>query len=214
MLALPMVLLPLPRWARGTLSVPCRPGTPAYRLESKTRKTYCHMPYSTGSCLPAREGFGAATCPAAPDAASMFGRAPTLPRVPQLRMLPPCSGGLRRCHMSRASRSCLPTREGFGAATCPVAQDAASLLVRALALPCVPQLWILPPYSVGLWHYHVSHGSRPRLSAREVSGTAICPAALCGPQTSRIKKGLVGLPMPLDSCVFKACSHGTETFDT
>jgi hypothetical protein len=35
-----------------------------------------------------------ATCPVAPDPASLLGRAPALPRAPLLRTPPPCSGGL------------------------------------------------------------------------------------------------------------------------
>jgi hypothetical protein len=100
------------------LSIPYRPGTPAYRLESKTRKMYCHMPYNIRSCLPAREASDVATCPAAPDPTSLLGR-------------------LRRCHVSCGSESFLPTQEGSGAAICPVALDPASLLGRAPALPCV-----------------------------------------------------------------------------
>jgi hypothetical protein len=131
---------------------------PAYKLESKIRKTYYHMPYNVGSCLPAREGSGATTCPTTLDSVSLFGRAPALPRVPRLWILPPCSGGLWRCHVSYGTEPCLPAQEGFGAATCPV--------------------------------------------------------ALCGPQTSRIKKCLDGLPMRLDSCVSKACLYVTEMPDT
>jgi hypothetical protein len=143
MLAPPVVSLPLLRWVRGPLSVPYRQGTPTYRLESKTRKTYYHMPYNTGSCLPAREGSSAATSLVAPNPASLLVRALTLPRVPRLRILHPYSGGLRRCHVSCSSGSRLPTREGFGAATCPTALNPASLLGRAPALP--RDLW----FSVG-----------------------------------------------------------------
>jgi hypothetical protein len=140
MLAPPTVLLPLLRWAQGPLLVPYRPGTPAYKFESKTRKTYCHMPYNAGSCLPAREGFGVVTCPTALDPASILRSAPMLPCVSRLWILPPCSGGLRRCHVSRGSRSCLPAREGSVATTCPTAPDPASLLKRAPTLPHVPRL--------------------------------------------------------------------------
>jgi hypothetical protein len=140
MLAPPTVLLPLLWWAEGPLSVPYRPGTPAYKFESKTRKTYCHMPYNAGSYLPAREGSGVVTCPTALDPASMLGRAPMLPCVSWLRILPPCSGGIRRCHVSHGSRSCLPAHEGSDATTCPTTPDPASLLRRAPTLPHVPRL--------------------------------------------------------------------------
>jgi hypothetical protein len=212
-LALPTSLQPQSRWARGPLSVPCRSGTPAYRLDSKIRKMYCHMPYITGSCLPAREGSDAATCPATLDPASLFGRAPTLPCVPRLRILPPYS-------------------EGSDAAMCPAALDPASLLGRAPMLPRVLRLRILPPCLRGLRCCHMSCGFGSYLPAREGSDAATCPTAsgpasllgrapalqhipqLCGPQTSRIKKGLNGLSMRLDSRVFNACPHVTEMPDT
>jgi hypothetical protein len=99
-----------------------------------------------------------------------------MPCIPRLWILPPCSGGLRRCHVFRGSRSCLPAREGSDTATCPTALDPASLLGRASMLPRVLQLY--------------------------------------GPQPSRIKKGLDGLPMWQDSRVSKACTHVIETPDT
>jgi hypothetical protein len=103
------------------LSVPCRPGTPAYRLESKTRKTYCHMPNNTGSF-------------------SLLGSALALLCVSRLWILPPCTGGLQHCHVSRGSRSCLPTQEGSGTVMCPTTLAPASLLRRAPVLAHVPQL--------------------------------------------------------------------------
>jgi hypothetical protein len=123
------------------LSVPCRPGIPAYRLKSKTRrKTYYHMPYSSESCLPAREGSSAATCPMAADLASLLRRALALPRVPW--------------HRPRR-----PAWEGFGAAMCLTALDPASLLGRVLTLPCTPRLQTPPPWSGGLRRCHVFCGS-------------------------------------------------------
>jgi hypothetical protein len=49
------------------------------------------------------------------------------------------------------------------AATCPVALGHASLLSRALVLPCVSWLQTLPLCLGGVWHYHASHSSRPCL---------------------------------------------------
>jgi hypothetical protein len=109
--------------------------------------------------------------------------------VPWLWTLPPCSGGLRRCHASYSSKHYLPTKASFGAATCPSAlnpaslnsgprlpaqegsdaatcpsaPDPASLLGRAPALPRVPWLRILPLCSGGLWNCHVSLSSGPYL---------------------------------------------------
>jgi hypothetical protein len=78
-LATPAGLQPLPRWAWGPLSVSCRPGTPTYKLQVKTRRgcapTCRHVPYNTRPCLPAEVGSGAATCPVAPNPASLQGSA-------------------------------------------------------------------------------------------------------------------------------------------
>jgi hypothetical protein len=98
------------------------------------------MHYSTGSCLPAWEGSGVVACPTALDPTSLLGRAPALPRVPRIQIMCPCSGWLRRCHVSHGSGSCLSAQEGSGAATCPAALDYASLFGRAPALPRVPWL--------------------------------------------------------------------------
>jgi hypothetical protein len=100
-----------------------------------------------------------------------------LPRVLRLWILPPCSGGLRRCHVSHGTGSCLPAREGYGAATCPMAPDPASLLGRALMLLCIPRYWILPSCSGGLRRYHVSYDTGSRLPARGGSVATMCPMA-------------------------------------
>jgi hypothetical protein len=70
----------------------------------------CHVSRGSGPRLPAREGSNTVTCPAALDLASLFGRVLALPRVPWLRTPPPCSGGLRRCHMSRSSQRAMSLR--------------------------------------------------------------------------------------------------------
>jgi hypothetical protein len=108
---------PLPRWARGPLSVSCRLGTPTYKFQVKTRSgrglTRHHVPCSAGPCLLAEVGSEAVMCPVALDAASLIGRAPAPPRVPWLRTPPPCKGGLR-------------------CTTCPTTPDPSSLEGRAL----------------------------------------------------------------------------------
>jgi hypothetical protein len=172
------------------------------------------MSYIVRPYLPAREVSDAAMCLVALDPVSLLRRAPALPRIPCLQILPHCSEGLRHCHVSHGSRSCLPAREGSDAATCPTAPDHASLIGMALALARVPRLWIRPPYSRGLQCCHVSHNTRPRLPAQEGFDAAMCPVTLCWSQMSRIKKGLAGLHMRLGSCVFMACPHVTETSDT
>jgi hypothetical protein len=56
--------------------------------------------------LPAEVGSGDATCPMAPDLASLLRRAPTLPRVPQLQTSLPYRGGLRCFHVFHGSGLC------------------------------------------------------------------------------------------------------------
>jgi hypothetical protein len=51
--------------------------------------------------------------------------------------------------------------------TCPAAPDPASLPRRAPVLPRASWLQTLPPGSGGLQCCHVSHGSGPRLCARD-----------------------------------------------
>jgi hypothetical protein len=55
---------------------------------------------------------------------------------------PPSTGGLRRRHVPRSARSCLPAQEGSDITMCPMATG-------------------LPLGEGGLWCRHVSHGSRP-----------------------------------------------------
>jgi hypothetical protein len=81
--------LPPPRWARGPLSVPYRPGTPAYMFQAKTKgMVWTHtLPRATAELKPTslhREGSGAATCP-------------------WLQTPPLCLGELQHCHMPRGS---------------------------------------------------------------------------------------------------------------
>jgi hypothetical protein len=120
MLAPPAGSQPPPRWARGPLSVPCRSGTPAYRLQVKTRSRACihtlscvlqlrtsppyrcglwcyHMSCNSGRHLPAVTGSGAAMCHVSLGLSSQPRRAPALLRDPWLRTLSPCWGGLRFC---------------------------------------------------------------------------------------------------------------------
>jgi hypothetical protein len=114
---------PLPRWARGPLSVPWRLGTPAYKIWVKTRSMTCihalprrggllchHMSYGPGPRLLAEVSSGTATCPSAPDLTSLMRWAPMLPHEPRPQTSPPCWAELRRCHMSHGSGLCLPKR--------------------------------------------------------------------------------------------------------
>jgi hypothetical protein len=109
----------------GPLSVPYRPGTPHTCSKSGLRigraSTCRHMALSFGSRLPAREGSGATTCPAALDPASQLGKAPLLPCVMWLRTLPHCSGGLQCCRMFHVSGPCYPAQEGSEGDVCPMA---------------------------------------------------------------------------------------------
>jgi hypothetical protein len=60
------------------------------------------------------------------DHTSLQRWAPVLPCVPQLQALPPCRGGLRRCHVFLSSRPRLPAEVGSDAAMCSVALGSAT----------------------------------------------------------------------------------------
>jgi hypothetical protein len=123
------------------------------------------------------------------------------------------------CHVFISSGLHLPAEVGSGATMCPMALDPHLLIEqgsgaamyptapnpatpqgRALALPHILWLQTPPPYRGGLWHCHVSrgskpchptnrlwcchvsHGSGPRLPVGEGSGAATCQVGLSGPQ--------------------------------
>jgi hypothetical protein len=130
-----------------------------------------------------------ATCPVAPNSASLPRRAPVLPRVPRLRTPPPCSGGLQCYHVSHSSGPRLPTEAASGAATCP-------------------RLWIPSPYSGGLRCYH---GSRSCLPARGGGcGTITFPMTLRGLQSLILKERLRYNNMQQDLRVYKTRPRVTE----
>jgi hypothetical protein len=54
-----------------------------------------HVPCSTGPYLPANVGSETVMCPVVSDPASMMKRAPALPRILQIQILPPYRGGLQ-----------------------------------------------------------------------------------------------------------------------
>jgi hypothetical protein len=170
------------------------------------------------------EGCASAHChvPTTPDPASLLRWAPAQPCAPRLRTSPPCSGGLRYCHMSHSSGPRLPDQEGSGAATCRTAPDSASLLRRASMLPRAPQLWTPPLCSGGLRSCHVSHGSGPRLSAREGSGaatwsTAPDPTSLLrgAPTLSRVPRHSKGrMPKNKERLSCNGMQQGSRVFKT
>jgi hypothetical protein len=125
-----------PRQEKHTVTCPI---TPNHVFLLRRAPTLPRVPCS-GSCLPDRKGSDAAMCHVAPNPSSLLMRALALPRVPRLWILPPCSGGLRHCHVSHGSGSYFPAREGSSAAMCPTAPDPASPLGRAPMLPRVPWL--------------------------------------------------------------------------
>jgi hypothetical protein len=122
-MAPPVGLLPLLRWAWGSLSVPCRQGTPTTDIKIRQHVEHATMSRCVfrGSRphLPTREGSGAVTCSTAPDLASecssaathpmaldpasLLGRASASPRVIHLRTPPPRWRGLQCRHMSSSS---------------------------------------------------------------------------------------------------------------
>jgi hypothetical protein len=114
-----------------------------------------------------------------------------LSRVLWLQTPPPYLGGLWCYHVFHSSKPHLPAREGYNAATCPMALDPASLLMR---LRCC----------------HVPRGSRPCLPPRKASGTIMYPTAFKCPQTFGIKNDLPGFPrrarmFPRHACMFPRC---------
>jgi hypothetical protein len=149
---------------------------------------------SFGPCLHIEMGSDAATCPTAPDPASLLRQLLVLPHASRHRTLPPCSGGLRCCHVSHDCGPHLLAREGSSAVICRMAPDPTSehldstfLLWRAPVLPRVTQLWTPPHCSGGLWCCHVSHDSRPRAFNWFWSlGLAVlsCTSSTAGPHAS------------------------------
>jgi hypothetical protein len=72
------------------------------RQGTRCAPTCHHVPYSNCSSLPVTVGSRAATCPVAPDPASLIGRAPMPSCVPWLRTLPSYRRGLQwvMCHIA------------------------------------------------------------------------------------------------------------------
>jgi hypothetical protein len=64
----------------------------------------------------------------------------------------------------------------FSVITCLTALNLTSLLRCASVLPCVPQLWTLPPYWGALWRCHVSLSFRSYLLTEVRSGAVMCPS--------------------------------------
>jgi hypothetical protein len=110
-----------------------------------------------GPHLLAELSSGATTCSSALDLASLSRWAPTLPRVPWLRALP-------------------PKEESSGAATCSSAPDLASLPRWALTLPRGPGL----ASSRGeLWCCHVPHDLQRAVDHRNKERSS-CPSHVAG----------------------------------
>jgi hypothetical protein len=113
------------------LSIPCRPGTPTYKLQIKTKSGACiHVPpcairYWT---LPPCQG-GLWCC------RMSCGSGPCLPAIE----------GSGAAHVSRGSRPRLPASKCSGVIMCTMALDPAILLGRAPMLPCALRLRTLPP---------------------------------------------------------------------
>jgi hypothetical protein len=124
-LAPPVGSQPLPRWAWGPLSIPCKSGTPTYKFQIKTMSIKklappvdsqplprwawgpLSVPYKSGTPtykfqVKTRSGTCATTCPAT---------------------LPLNQGGLWGCHMSTVSETRLPDRKGSDAAMCIMTPD-------------------------------------------------------------------------------------------
>jgi hypothetical protein len=136
------------------------------------------------------------------------------------RTSPPCSGGLRRSHVSRGlgphltaevgsgaatwptahgPRTHLPPKVGSRATTCPAALDLTSLKRWALVLPCVVLPQISPHCRGELWRCHVSHGPGPHLPAEVGSDAATYPTAPNLASLPRWTPALPCVPRPWDS---------------
>jgi hypothetical protein len=124
MLAPPAGSLPHPRWAREPLSVPCRPGTPAYKFQVKTKGEACShaRPRAHGLDMNhiARGSSAAAMCPAAPTPTAQPGAAPQPPRVLRPRLPLASPGQLRGSHASSDFGSRCPAQGSSVAATRPL----------------------------------------------------------------------------------------------
>jgi hypothetical protein len=129
--------------------------------------------------------------------------------------------------MPYGTGACLPAKVGSGATTCPVAPDPAFPIRRAPAphvyhgsgVPCVLQLWILPPSREGsgapcilqlhilppckggLWSATCPTAPDPAPYREGSSVATAWPTVSYGPRGSNIKKILAGLPVQLGSHV-------------
>jgi hypothetical protein len=151
------------------MSVPCRPDTPAYMPQAKTKGQACAhaLPHATTALEPAsllREGSSTTTCPKALDLTPLHRRGPVLPHVPRLRTLHLRIGGVWHYHVFQGSRPCTFTWEGSGAAICPKAPDPAPPSRRGPVLPRVP--W--PPRAMG-------HRDKERLSCNGMQQGSLFP---------------------------------------
>jgi hypothetical protein len=131
---------PLLRWAWGPLSVPYIPGTPAYRLQVKTKDKACAhvLPRATAALEPAslpREGFGIATCLKALDPTPPPRGAPMLSCVLRLRTPPHHPGGLQHWHASFGSGPRHASKVGSGADMCPMALHGPWAIEKKKGLP-------------------------------------------------------------------------------
>jgi hypothetical protein len=85
------------------------------------------MSRGSGHRLLVEVSFGTATCPSAPDLASLSRWALVLPRVPQPRISSAYWGELRRCHVSHSSGPYILVEVSSAAATCPTTRGSAFL---------------------------------------------------------------------------------------
>jgi hypothetical protein len=109
-LAPPADLQPLPRWARGPLSVPKGPGTPTYKHQVKIMAPASQLGAASG--LP--------HVPMAPGPASRLGAAPGPPRAPTAptpASRPGAAPGPRTCHLGSNTHHL--AHGSSGAVTCP-----------------------------------------------------------------------------------------------
>jgi hypothetical protein len=143
-------LASLPRWAPALphvlqlrTSPPCWGGLRC-----------CHVSNGLEPRLPAQEGSSADTCPVAPGLTSLSRRAPTLPRVPQLRTPPSCGGGLWRCHVSHNFLwvGASSIKKGLASLAMRLGSRVPKACSHASKAPASKQLW--PARCVGRRHHY------------------------------------------------------------
>jgi hypothetical protein len=153
------------------LSVPSRPGIPAYKSRQRVGR------------VPTRRHVSCSSGPASPPSWTLG-----LPHVQWHRIPPPSEGGLWYRHVSSGSGPCLTAREGFDTAMCLMAPDPASQPGRASVQPRRSQLYTPASFCRGLRRCHIAYG--PLRAAghkhKEIVSWLVCAARPASSQGERV----------------------------